>query len=91
MRRFEAATIIRALLTTDQYKVKDSLTDEQLEAIQMAYWALRNPENLCCGFCAKFEIGEEDKTGWCLYHDRAADSSDSACHYFETGGLRYEK
>ena len=48
VRRFEAAQIIKELLTTDQYKVKDSLTDDQFDAIQMAFWALENPGMLCC-------------------------------------------
>lgn len=86
MRRYEAIRVIKELLTTDQYKVKDSLTDDQFDAIQMAFWALENPEMLCCGFCEKFENEEIPYSGWCLCHDRSAEVSDSACQYFETGG-----
>ncbi len=86
MRRFEAAQIIKELLTTDQYKVKDSLTDDQFDAIQMAFWALENPGMLCCGFCVKFEKEENSYSGWCQFHDRSAEVSDSVCQYFEIGG-----
>ena len=77
MKRSDAVKAIHEILEKDTYGFRDSMTDEQIEAIQMALNALEFPECMNCG--------DEDTegNGWCEEHDRSANCKDSVCGYYE--------
>ena len=70
-------------LRTDTYGFRDSMTDEQIEAIQMALNALEFPECMNCGSCQRFVDEDAEGNGWCEEHDRSAKCSDGVCGYYE--------
>ena len=83
MKRAVAAKIIHEIFDTDTYGFRDSMTDEQQEAIQMALNALENPECMSCGYCQKFVDESADGWGWGEEHDRSALCEDKPCGYYE--------
>lgn len=83
MNRGEAIGTIKEIFGADQYGIRDTLTDEQTEAIKMSLNALENPECMSCGYCQKFADESTDGWGWCEYHDRSAMCDDKACRYYE--------
>ena len=54
MKRYDAVKAIHEILEKDTYGFRDSMTDEQIEAIWMALNALEFPERNCkdsvCGY-----------------------------------------
>lgn len=54
MKRSDAVKIIHEILEKDTYGFRDSMTDEQIEAIWMALSALDSPECMICGSCQRF-------------------------------------
>ena len=80
MKRSDAVKIIHEILEKDTYGFRDSMTDEQIEAIWMA---LDSPECMICGSCQRFVDEDTEGDGWCEEHDRPANCKDSVCGYYE--------
>lgn len=83
MKRIDAVKTIHEILETDTYGFRDSMTDEQIEAIRMALNALEFPECMNCGGCQRFVDEDTEGNGWCEKHDRSANCEDSVCGYYE--------
>ena len=83
MKRSDAVKIIHEILEKDTYGFRDSMTDEQIEAIWMALGALDSPECMICGSCQRFVDEDTEGDGWCEEHDRSANCKDSVCGYYE--------
>lgn len=83
MKRKDAVKIIHEILDTDTYGFRDSMTDEQQEAMWMALNALEFPDCMCCGGCQIFVDEDTDGNGWCNEHDRPAAYSDPVCDFYE--------
>lgn len=83
MKRADAVKIIHEIFETDTYGFRDSMTDEQIEAIWMALNALEFPECMNCGGCQRFVDEDAEGDGWCEEHDRSAKCSDGVCGYYE--------
>lgn len=65
MKRSDAVKIIHEILEKDTYGFRDSMTDEQIEAIWMALSALDSPECMICGSCQRFVDEDTEGDGWC--------------------------
>ena len=83
MKRSDAVKIIHEILEKDTYGFRDSMTDEQIEAIWMVLGALDSPECMICGSCQRFVDEDTEGDGWCEEHDRPANCKDSVCGYYE--------
>lgn len=83
MIRIDAVKTIHEILETDTYGFRDSMTDEQIEAIWMALNALEFPECMNCGGCKRFVDEDAEGYGRCDEHDQPAYCEDSVCGYYE--------
>ena len=83
MKRRDAVKTIHEIFEEDAYGLRDTMTDEQSEAIWMALNALEFPECMNCGGCQRFVDEDTEGNGWCEEHDRSANCEDSVCGYYE--------
>lgn len=83
MKKSEAEKTLKEMLETDSLGILGSMSDEQIEAVKLAYHALRNPECMACGYCQRFVDETVDGDGWCEEHDRKAMCNDPACGCYE--------
>lgn len=87
MDRANAIEIIEEIFGEDRYGIRDTLTDEQIEAIQIALHSLKAPECMSCGYCQELADEDSDGWGWCKQHDRAAHCNDEPCLSYEKGDI----
>lgn len=83
MNRNEAISVIKEIFAEDTIGIRDTFTDEQLEAIKLALAALENPECMSCGYCRKFVDEDVEGQGWCEQHDREVLCTDYPCSHYE--------
>lgn len=83
MIKTEAEKTLKEMLEVDSLGILGSMSDEQIEAIRMAYRALKNPECMTCECCQRFVDETAEGDGWCEEHDRKAMCNDPACGYYE--------
>lgn len=89
MRKYEAERVLEEMLGADSLGVTASMSDEQIEALHIAYRALLRPESMICGYCQRFEEEGTDGDGWCKECDRKTHCDNPACSSYEMH--RYEK
>lgn len=83
MKKMIAEKILEELLEVDSLGIAASMTDEQIEAVRVAYSALKRPGSLTCGYCQRLVDETSEGGGWCEQHDREAMCNDPACGYYE--------
>lgn len=83
MKKMEAEKTLKELLEVDSLGIAASMTDEQIEAVRVAYRALKNPDSLTCGCCQRMVDETTEGDGWCEEHDRKAFCDDPACPHYE--------
>lgn len=83
MKRKAAIEMLHEILENDTYGFRDSMTDEQIKAVQMALDSLEFPENMCCGDCLHFVYEDIDGYGWCQKCDRRNRCDDGPCDDYE--------
>lgn len=79
MNRKKAIDTIKEVFGEDRYGIRDTLTDEQAEAIRFALFALKHPERMCCGRCEAFGDEDVNGDGWCYRKDKFATCDDKPC------------
>lgn len=72
------------------YRIERELDNRSFEpklddAISLALFALKAPEEMCCRRCENFTECEDAADGWghCKEFDRDTCRSDGACEYYE--------
>ena len=83
MIKAEAEKTLKEMLETDSLGILDSMSDEQIAALKVAYRVLTTPECMACGWCRRFVDETAEGDGWCEEHDREAMCNDPACGYYE--------
>lgn len=83
MIKAEAEKTLKEMLETDSLGILDSMSDEQIAALKVAYRVLTTPECMACGWCRRFVDETAEGDGWCEEHDREAMCNDLACGYYE--------
>ncbi len=83
MNQEKAVEILKELLEQDSLGIRDSMSDEQIEAMKLALFALENPQCVTCGGCAKFSDEDTEGRGWCEPNDRPAHCDEGPCGRYE--------
>lgn len=83
MKKMQAEKTLEELLEVDSLGIAASMTDEQIEAVRVAFRALKCPESLTCGYCQRFADETVKGDGWCKQHGRLAQCDDPACCHYE--------
>lgn len=87
MNRLEAIETIREIFETDCIGIRNTLSDEQISAIHMAWFALENPESLSCGYCKNLIAEDMCGYGRCEKLDILVYCDCEPCDFYER---RYE-
>lgn len=83
MKRRDAVDTLHEILDSDTYGFRDSMTDEQITAVQMALDALEFPEVMCCGECLSFTYEDTEGYGTCNKHNRCRRCDNEPCDDYE--------
>lgn len=83
MKKMEVEETLEELLEVDSLGIAASMTDEQIEAVRVAYRVLKRPESLTCGYCQRFTDDTADGGGKCEVSGRMVAREDRACPYYE--------
>lgn len=79
----DAEKAMEELLEIDSLGILLSMSDEQIEAVRMAYRVLKYPESATCGYCQRITDELSVGEGWCEQHDRKAFCNAPACPHYE--------
>lgn len=85
MNQQTAIKVLKELMEENSLGIFDSMSDEQIEAVRLARFALENPRCVACGGCAKFSDEDTEGWGWCEPNDRPAHCDDGPCGRYERG------
>ena len=83
MKRKSAIETLHEILENDTYGFRDSMTNEQIESVQMALDALEFQESMCCGECLHFTYEDIDGYGWCQKCSRRIRCDNEPCDDYE--------
>lgn len=85
MDRKRAIEVIEEIFETDSLGLFSTLSDEQIEAVQLALYTLKYPEKCVCAGCKGFVDEDVNGYGWCQIRHRGAECGDSPCDEFVMG------
>lgn len=86
MDRKRAIEVIEEIFETDSLGLFSTLSDEQIEAVQLALYTLKYPEKYACAGCKGFTDEDACGYGWCQIRDKYAGCDDYPCDGFAVAG-----
>lgn len=85
MNRGKAIETIEEIFEADSLGLFSTLSDEQIEAVQLALHTLKHPEKCICAGCKGFVDEDVNGYGWCQIRRRGTECDNSPCDEFVMG------
>lgn len=82
MNRGKAIETIEEIFEADSLGLFSTLSDEQIEAVQLALYTLKYPEKYACAGCNDFADEDADGCGWCQIQNKGVECGDCPCDEF---------